>query len=102
MLENYSVRVFLQDDVQALRWLESELRYPGGYPTRRWRTNAYVRDAYNILLASTLRPGEYHIAVEVYRCNPECSRANRLFFFNAQGVEIGQTLILPTTLTVRP
>lgn len=102
MLENYSVRVFLQDNIQALRWLESELRYPGGYPTRRWRTNAYVRDNYNILLTPTLRSGEYQIAVEVYSCNTECSRANRLHFFDAQGVEMGQTLILPTILTVAP
>lgn len=102
MLENYRVQVFLQDSLQSLRWHESELRYPGGYPTRRWRTNAYIRDEHSIELSPLLRPGDYQIAVEVYNCTIECSLSDRLRFFDTQGREIGPTLILSTPLTVTP
>jgi hypothetical protein len=100
MLQNYSVQVFLRDTTQGIRWVQSEPRFPGGYPTRRWPTHRYVRDEYSISLPSDLRPGEYQIGVEVYQCSIECLPENRLNFFDPNGQLIGQTLLLPVIITV--
>jgi hypothetical protein len=102
LLRNYEVRVFLQDTLQELRWLQGESNDPGYYPTHRWRTNAYVRDEHRLLLSSALRPGEYRVAIEVIYCDPVCSSDDRLTFFDSQGQLIGQTLILPTLITIEP
>jgi hypothetical protein len=102
MLQNYSVRVYLQDTNQGLYWSQSQAHYPGSYPTRRWTTNRYVRDYHNISLTSGIIPGTYQIAIEVYNCDSECSQSDRLDFFDQNGQLIGQTLLLPTLITVAP
>jgi hypothetical protein len=102
MLQNYSVRVYLQEANQEIYWAQSQAHYPGSYPTRRWTTNRYVRDSHNISLDSEMIPGTYQIAVEVYNCDPECSPDNRLDFFDQNGQLIGQTFLLPTLITVAP
>jgi hypothetical protein len=102
LLRNYGVRIFLQDTLQELRWLQSEPNDPGNYPTHRWRTNAYVRDEHRLLLSSALRTGEYRVAIEVVYCDANCSNDDRLTFFDPQGQLIGQTLVLPTLITIEP
>jgi hypothetical protein len=100
LLANYSVRVYLRDERRGLRWRLSDPRYPGGYPTRRWTPNRFVRDPHAILPLDAL-PGDYRIAVEVYICDPRCLPDNRVTFFDTSGAAIGQTLLLPETITVR-
>lgn len=98
--ENYQVQVYLLDPVQGVRWHRTEYRLLGGYPTRRWRTYAYVADVYNITLSETMIPGDYRLAVEVFACNPVCNADQRLTFFNASGASVGETLFLPAIVTV--
>ncbi len=101
LLRNYSVRVYLQDTVQGIRWGGSDLRYVGGYPTRRWLPNRYIRDFYSIPITSNLRTGEYYIAVEVYDCQAQCGLNDRINFFDTSGQLVGPVLLLPQTITVR-
>jgi hypothetical protein len=100
LLRNYSAQVFLQDTGQGLARGRTEPRYPGGYPTRRWGTNGYIRDEYTIEVGTSVLPGDYVIGVEVYDCNPSCDPDNRLQFFSADGALIGPRLTLPPIIRV--
>jgi hypothetical protein len=101
LLRNYRVQVFVEDTGGA-RWIQTEPRYPGGYPTRRWATNRYVRDPYRISLPSHMLAGTYRIGVEVFDCDPDCAPENRLEFFGPDGEYIGPVLTLPTSISIRP
>jgi hypothetical protein len=98
--QNYRVQVYLRDETQGLSWFRSDLRSPGGYPTRRWLSNHYVSDPYTLALSPTLTPGNYRIAVELYDCPTTCSAENRLTFFDSVGRDLGPVLILPTVIAV--
>lgn len=98
--DNYRVQVYLLEPGSGVRWHRTDYRTPGSYPTRRWRTYAYVTDPYQIALSETMIPGDYQVAVEVFSCNPVCDSDQRQTFFNAGGSGVGQTLVLPTVITV--
>ncbi|MBC7814372.1 MAG: glycosyltransferase family 39 protein [Burkholderiales bacterium] len=100
--ENYRAQVVLIDTLSGTRWYQSELRDPGDYPTRRWNTNQYVRDNYLISTPPEIPGGTYLIAIDVYTCAPDCLRENRLTFFDTIGGYLGQTLVLPTLVTIAP
>ena len=97
---NYQTQVYLLDANREIRWHRTDFRTPGGYPTRRWLTYRYMSDKYQIALSDSIIPGDYQIAVEVYACDTTCDPAQRLIFFNAQGGNTGQVLLLPTTITI--
>lgn len=97
---NYQVRLHLRDAPIAPAWEQTDARAPGGYPTRRWTADRYIRDPHTLLLDDII-PGTYQVAVELYLCEPDCSPQNRVTFFDPQGNAIGQTLLLPPRLTVR-
>lgn len=97
---NYQTQVYLLDANQEIRWHRTDFRTPGGYPTRRWLTYRYVTDKYQITLSDSIIPGDYQIAVEVYTCDMTCDPAQRLIFFNAQGLNMGQVLLIPTSITI--
>lgn len=97
---NYQTQVYLLDAAQEIRWHRTDYRTPGGYPTRRWLTYRYVSDRYQIALSDSIIPGDYLVAIEVYACDPECSTNQRLTFFDGQGRNLGQVLLLPTTITI--
>jgi hypothetical protein len=98
--DNYQVQVYLLDPDDGLRWHRTDYTTPASYPTRRWRTYAYVTDSYTLDLSETIVAGDYQLAVEVFVCDPTCDPDQRLTFYNAAGISVGQTLILPTTVTV--
>jgi hypothetical protein len=99
LVQNYSVRVYLRDVAQGLRWLPTPLHYPGGYPTRRWIEGRFVRDEYQIEIADTLPPGAYQIVIEVFTCRSNCTTADRLPFYH-DGANAGPFLMLPPILTI--
>ncbi len=96
---NYQVQIQVRDVEEGARWLETDLAHPGGYPTRRWLSNRFVRDYHSLYLPNVV-PGNYQIAVEVYSCEQTCAPEDRLTFFDESGQTIGQTLLLPAVLQV--
>lgn len=113
LLRNYRTRIFLMDaEVAAAltpasrlnfigeRAVETSLRHPGGYPTRRWSANQYVRDPYRLELPETLDAGQYRLGVEVYDCDAVCTLDDRLLFFDSQGQLQGVLLLLPATIQI--
>jgi hypothetical protein len=99
--ENYRVRASLVPLYDPrLRISETDFYHPGGYPTRRWLPNRYVRDRVSFPLSLRLIPGDYQIALEIYRCSPECSQAAAANFFDDTGNVLGATLVLPTVITI--
>jgi len=97
--DNYRVQVTLEDVNRQSVLLSALLRYPAASPTRRWRTDGYLTDAYRFTLPAETLPGSYRISVEVYRCPSNfCTRADRLRFFASTGEQ--PALRLPDTFTV--
>ncbi|MBZ0299806.1 MAG: hypothetical protein K8J31_08705, partial [Anaerolineae bacterium] len=97
---NYQVQITLADYVTGTPYFQTALHAPGDYPTSRWRTYLYVKDTDRIQLPDSLPFGTYEISVDVFDCSPACG--NRLTFFNANGQNVGQTLVLPVHLDVVP
>ena len=97
---NYRTQVILIERSSDERIVTTTLRHPGGYPTQRWLTNLYVTDHYQIDIPNEVNPGDYALGIEVFNCPTTCTPQNRLTFFNNAGVNLGQTLILPVTLTL--
>jgi Dolichyl-phosphate-mannose-protein mannosyltransferase len=97
---NYQTQVYLLDANQEIRWHRTDFRAPGGYPTRRWLTYRYISDNYQIALSDSIIPGDYQIAVEVYACDVTCDPGQRLTFFDVQGHNRGQVLLLPAKITI--
>jgi hypothetical protein len=99
--ENYQVRGFLVPVYDPrLRVNETDFQHPGGYPTRRWLPNRYISDVYRFTLSPRLIPGDYQIALEVYRCVPTCSEGTPITFFDNDGNLLGFTFTLPTLITI--
>jgi hypothetical protein len=98
---NYQVQVYLRDMNQGARWFRTAAQHPGEYPTRRWTTGQYVRDAHQISVSNSVVPGEYEIVIEVFSsCQPACMQGNRLTFFDQSGQLIGQAMPLPVKITI--
>ena len=101
LTDNYQVRVYLDNGTSNISWFRTPLRHPGHYPTRRWLRNRFVKDKHFILISSDAIAGTYHIVIELYECAENCSRDNRLNFYDSQGNVIGQRLKLPTPITLQ-
>jgi hypothetical protein len=97
---NYRTQVMLMSLSSGERIAMTELRHPGHYPTRRWLTNRYVTDHYELLLPEEIAPGDYAFAVEVFDCVDPCAAEDRLTFFSQNGDLLGQTLVLPQDVIV--
>ncbi len=62
---NYQVFVhLLNEDGQLLS--QSDKLNPGEYPTKRWRTDKYVRDHHQLAIPEGLPPGEYRLTVGIW------------------------------------
>lgn len=85
--ENYQVQVTLIDTATGQTVLAGSPRHPGGYPTRRWRTNLYVTDTHQFDLPGT---GSYAAQVEVLT-----PAGTRITFFAPDGSAFGGELVLP-------
>jgi hypothetical protein len=97
---NYKTSLSLRDISTGSTWYMTEPRHPGFYPARRWLRNMYVPDSYSIPISPDAPAGRYVIAIEVYRCDPDCNPDNRLNFFASNGNPVGPVLTLPRILIV--
>lgn len=96
--ESIQVRVRLQDIATYSTPLQTDLRHPGHYPTRRWPRNRYLPDTYNLALPENLAAGRYVLTVEALRCDPQCT--TNLTYFDGDGRSLGALLTLPQIITV--
>jgi hypothetical protein len=100
--ENYHARISLVDLSSLERVFQSEFQQPAGFSIQRWLTNLYVLDQHNFDLPDNIQPAQYGINIEVFECeqSSQCQDASRLTFFDSQGVQIGQEVLLPTIITI--
>jgi len=98
----YLVQASLVSRITGTRVSSGALHHPGGYPTPRWLTNAYIADQLRGLSTAELIPGEYNFALEVFQCRTDesCDTENRLSFFDANGASVGRLLILPPLIII--
>lgn len=98
---NYRARLSLLDLRTGDIYRLIDYRHPAHFPTGRWLPRRYIRDSYRLTLPTTLQPGEYSPAVEVFNCSNECApNADRISFFDTRGNAYGQVLVLPVVITV--
>lgn len=100
LLLNYRVQVYLEDASNQTRWSQTEMRYLGRFPSRRWQTGFYVLDHYELPIPPTVRPGAYRIVIEVFDCNPDCANASNLGFFDTDANFLGNELVLPSVIQI--
>lgn len=104
-LPDYRFDVWLIDPAtQRIIWQETH-RAPGGWPTSYWQENRYVQDTYWIVVPEEIPEGEYKITVQV-TCESRstlltCAETIPLQVFDARGRPLGDSAVLPITLTVR-
>jgi hypothetical protein len=83
-------------------------RHPGLIPSSMWSIwplfDSYVRDSYYLKLDQNAPPGEYHIVVQLGRCDQftlaPCGSIDPLFVRDERGSRLGQVIVLPTVLQV--
>lgn len=66
LVNDYSITLRLVDSAQQ-QWAQSDTQHPAGYPTSRWPTTHYGRDAHLLALPPGLPPGRYTLLANVYR-----------------------------------
>jgi hypothetical protein len=99
---NYRTQVSVIDPSTAEPVITTTLRHPGGYPTQRWLTNLYVTDRFEIDILNSVSEEYYVLGIEVFNCTTNCTDQNRLTFFNSEGANPDQILILPPSITIIP
>jgi hypothetical protein len=63
--ENYQSFVHVAQPLDRV-WAQEDHLNPGGLPTERWPTHAYVWDAYAIEIPPGTPPGPYSVNVGIY------------------------------------
>jgi hypothetical protein len=99
LAEDYQLQIYLLS-TEGIHWLPSTFAQPGGYSTRLWQPNRYLRDEQTISLSQTVAPGSYQIALEVSACEPVCRHP--VSFFDSNRGLLGSTLLLPSPITISP
>jgi hypothetical protein len=88
---NYQVFVHLRDGTGAVV-AQSDKLNPGDFPTRRWSLERYVRDAHRFSIPASLPPGDYHLAVGLWKM----AEGERLLVLDAAGHPLGDSVLLET------
>ena len=88
---NYQVFVHLRDQAGAVV-AQSDKLNPGDFPARRWPLDRYVRDAHQLPIPASLPPGEYRLAVGLWKMADN----ERLSVSDAAGVPLGDSVFLET------
>lgn len=99
--DNYRSVISLRQRDNRLSWYYSDFQIPGNIPARRWKRNTFVRDDYTIPIASDIPAGPYQIVIEIFRCEENCQRQDRIIFFDLNGNLLGEELTLPMIVEVR-
>jgi hypothetical protein len=94
---NYQVFVHLTT-IPEHTWGQSDKLNPGDLPTTRWTTSAYVRDPHTITIPPGTPPGEYTLRVGLWNQ----ATGVRQLVLAEDGQILGDSIELPTTITVRP
>jgi len=94
---DYSIALHLVDDRGRL-YGQKDSQHPAGYPTSRWKPDAYARDLYRLAVWPGTPPGAYTIQVGVY----DAATGRSLDIRNAAGVPIGVAHRLASVRVTRP
>ena len=99
--EIYQVRVHLTNTNHNIRWQTTDFHIAGNYPTSRWETTRFIRDQYTLTVPDGIPLGDdYVIGVEIFACRTNCYDYQRVVFFDNNRQSIGQTLYLPSTISI--
>jgi len=82
----------------GLLWAQEDHLNPGGFPTKRWDTEHYVRDVYEIAVPYGTPPGDYELNVGLYLME----RGIRLAVIDPAGDTSGDNLALGSIEVKRP
>jgi hypothetical protein len=93
--ENYQSFVHVAQPLDRV-WAQEDHLNPGGLPTRRWPTDAYVWDDYEIEIPPGTPPGTYSVNVGLYLR----SEGYRLERYGREGRPGGDSFVIGT-VTVR-
>jgi len=86
---NYQVFVHLRDSAGAVV-AQSDKLNPGDYPATRWPLDKYVRDPHQFIVPAGIPPGEYRLAVGLWRM----AEGERLPVRDAAGNELGDSIFI--------
>jgi hypothetical protein len=90
---NYQVFVHLRDAVGAVV-AQSDKLNPGDFPARRWPLDRYVRDPHRLDIPDGLPPGEYRLAVGLWKM----AENERLPAYDPDGNLLGDSVFLETVI----
>jgi hypothetical protein len=88
---NYQVFVHLRDAAGSVV-AQSDKLNPGDFPARRWPLDRYVRDAHRLDIPIALPPGDYQLAVGLWKM----AESERLPVADAAGRPLGDSILLDT------
>ena len=92
---NYQVYVHLRDKAGKL-WGQSDKVNPSSFPTTRWSTQKYVRDAHVISVDALTPKGEYQIFVGLW----DHKTGERFLAFDERDWLLGESVEIPITINV--
>jgi hypothetical protein len=96
--ENYQVFVHMRRGDSPHTWGQSDRLNPGDYPTTRWPTDRYVRDSHTLTIPLGTPPGDYTLGVGLWNH----LTGYRQLVVDSDGTILGDTITLPTPITVLP
>ncbi|HEX3051012.1 MAG TPA: 6-pyruvoyl-tetrahydropterin synthase-related protein [Aggregatilineaceae bacterium] len=107
-LPDLQVDVAVMDEAQQ-QVSFAQHRHPGMIPSSQWSSWAlfdfYVRDTYYLRVDQNAMAGEYNIVVQVGLCQSTllpCETIDPLFIRDERGSSMGQHIILPVQIRIRP
>lgn len=108
-LPDYQANLMLVDEANQQIALIRH-RHPALIPSSQWPTwpllDYYVRDAYYISPDTHLRPGIYRVEIQVGACSEvnlmPCDSLEPLFVTDGRGTSLGQRIVLPASIEVKP
>ena len=92
---NYQVYVHLRDKAGEL-WGQSDKVNPASFPTTRWSTGKYVRDAHVVAVDPVTPKGEYQIFVGLW----DHKTGERFLAFDDRDWLLGESVEIPITINV--
>jgi mannosyltransferase len=96
----YTVFTHLLDMTNQVRGQMDSQPQGGARPTTGWVPQEYLRDEYQLTLATDAQPGEYTIEVGMYDASTPEFR--RLPLLDAAGEAVGNRILLDTRIRVEP
>gem|GEM_PF-1301318 len=104
-LPDLQVDVAVVDEAQRQASF-AQHRHPGMIPSSQWSLfDFYVRDTYYLRVDQNAVAGEYNIVIQVGLCQSTllpCKTIDPLFVRDERGSSMGQHIILPVPIRIRP